>query len=202
MNRLSPALVVVLLTAPAARADMGPYLPATKYAGTTTSRIEVTDALPDHVGVFVKSYGPPKFTDESEFVSLAPGAVLEFAGRYHDRAELLIIPRADAAPYPNPKALADAVAMGKVRAVSHIFRSRETLPSWGPSDVTLEYRVRVRAGAPEVVRTSRDPLWQWYAAALSFALAVVLGGLWLVRLLFRRSASRVNPNELGPRLVE
>ncbi|MDY3562583.1 hypothetical protein R5W23_004049 [Gemmata sp. JC673] len=201
--KLAPlALAAALLTAPPARADMGPLLPATKHANVTTTRIEVADALPDHIGVFVRSYGLPKFADEYEFVPLAPGTTLEFAGRYHDRAELLIVPKADAGAYPNAKALADAVVVGKVRAVGRTFYSRETLPSWGPGDVTLSYSVRAGAGTPEIVRTSRSPLWQWYVAASAFALAMVLGGLWCVRFLFRlRPTHRPNPNEAGPRLV-
>lgn len=186
MTRSLLTLAVGLLAAAPARADMGPFLPATKFAGSTTTRVEVADPLPEHVGVFVKSYGPPKFTEETEFVPLVPGTVLEFTGRYHDRAELLLVPRADAAPYPNAKALADAVVAGKVPAVRRSFYSRETLPSWGPGDVTLDYRVRAGAGAPEIARTSRDPLWQWYTAAFALTVAVLLGGSWLARRLFRR----------------
>lgn len=186
MTRFLLILAFVLFVTAPARADMGPFLPATKYAGSTTTRIEVADPLPDHVGVFVKSYGPPKFTEETGFVPLAPGTVLEFTGRYHDRAELLLVPRADAGPYPNAKALADAVVAGKVPAVRRAFYSRETLPAWGPGDITLDYRVRAGAGAPEIGRTSRDPLWQWYTAAFALTVAVLLGGSWLVRRAFRR----------------
>lgn len=185
MTRFLLILAFVLFVTAPVRADMGPFIPAAKYAGTTTSRIEIADPLPGHVGVFVRSYGPPKVSSESEFVPLTPGAVLEFAGRYHDRAELLIVPRAATGPYPTAKALAEAVSAGQVPAVSRTFWSREALPAWGPSDIALDYRVRANAGAPEIVRTSWSPLWQWYVAALACASGVLFGGAWLTRRIFR-----------------
>lgn len=166
--------------------NMGPFIPVAKHAQTTVSRIEVADALPEHVGVFVKSFGPPKFSTESEFVSLVPGAAIEFAGVYHDRAELLIVSRTNAAPYPTAAALVEAVSAGKVPAVRRDFYSRETLPAWGPRDITLNYRVQAKASGPEIVRTSWDPLWQWYVAALLLCAAILGGGLWFVRRVFRR----------------
>jgi hypothetical protein len=188
MNRLVAA-AALLLVAPPARADVGPFIPATKFAGTTVSRIEVADDLPDHVGVFVRSYGPPKFDTEYAFVPLTRGTAVEFAGRYHDRAELLVVPRSAAGAYPNAQALSEAVRAGRVAAAaSRTFRSRETVPAWGPADVTLSYEVRAGAGGPEVARTSRNPLWQWYAAALALAAGIAAGGLWLARRLFRRAA--------------
>jgi hypothetical protein len=184
MNRMLFALTVVLLATSSARADMGPFLPAQAYA-KVVHRIEITEEQPDYVFVVCQRFdGPPHFESrrESTFVYLKPGQPLEFTGERYDTAGLLIVPREVAKAFPSAAALAESVQSGETFATQHRFTMRSTVPAWGQSEITATYRVQpAKSGGLEIVRTSWDPLWQWYIVALLVPLAFLLGGIWIVR---------------------
>ena len=189
MKRLLLTLAAAGLLAPPARADVGPFIPGAAFAEATVSRIEIAEDLPEHVGVWYTSFGPPRFAEGAEYVHLSRGSVLEFTGRYRDWAELILVRRSAASGYQNAAELAKAARDGRVEAVSRRFHARETVPAWAPQTVTLSYRVRTAGEGPEIVRTSWDPLWQWYVVALLAGVSVLLGGLRLVRRGYRRRAA-------------
>lgn len=188
MNRVLPPLIVLLFAASSARADMGPFFPAQVYA-KTVNRIEITEEQPDYVFVLHRFNGPghSEITHESTFVELKPGQPLEITGYRRDTAELFIVPREVAKAYSSAEELVGAIQSKQIAVASYSFRMEETVPVWSSGEITATYRVQpASSGGLEIVRTSGDPLRQWYIVALLVPLAILLSGIWLIRRFMRR----------------
>lgn len=188
MNRMWLALTVVLLAASSSRADMGPFLPSTKFA-KVINRVEIAEEQPDYVFVLYKDLvlynGPTRHKQESIFVELKPGQPLEITGERRDTLELLIIPRAAAEKYSSAEGLSNAIRTEEFATWRHRFSTIATVPEWQKSEIVINYRVQPTSGGLEVVRTSWDPLWQWRTVVILLSLAVLLGGIWFVRRVWR-----------------
>ncbi len=190
MNRFVTIVALALFSAPVVRADMGPFLPGTRYA-TATYELSTREYLRDYIVVVVRDDWR-RGRDEAEFLALVVGSPVSLTTAYRDEPELLIVSKQHGERYATAGELAAAVKAGRIPAVRQRFASRETVPSWSGSQVTIRYEVRRdKAGdGLEVVRTSRGPLWQWNVAALLFCGATVLGGFWFVRRVFRRAFTK------------
>ena len=182
-------LAVVLLTASSARANAGPSGPGWQYV-QAVHRVECAESFPEYAFVLVRRYILLEPGDEvgSEFVELSPDRPLEYTSRSRGWAELLIVPRSVASGYPTAAELVEAVKSGHVPAVRHMLLTREITPSWRSGAVRVSHRVqRTKPGdGLEVVRTSWNPMWQWYAVGVLFFAAILFGGLWLARRIVRR----------------
>ncbi len=192
MKRLL-VLIVALLAATSARADMLPLQPGADYA-RPTYRIETEELLPDYVFVVARHlFRQP--TPDITYFELGPGRPLTLTTRYQEEPELFIVPRAIASEYPNAAELVRAVREGRVTgSVQKRFPFRELVPSWADKEITITYRLQRAASGDrlELVRTSRDPMLQWYAAAILSTTAVVIGGIWFVRRRRSRHSARAS----------
>ena len=159
-------------------------------------RIETQELHPDYVFVLYREglqYDAAKkdfeYFQEANFVELTPDRpiVLDLIWAYfespadkqrtRERAYLIIVRRNRLDP--------DKTAMD-FRWNGDFFREfdgRETVPSWSSGDITITYCVqRAESGdGLEIVRTSANPLRQWFAAAIFLAASVVIGGVWFIR---------------------
>jgi hypothetical protein len=184
-------LIVALLAATSARADMLPLQPGADYA-RPTYRIETEELLPDYVFVVVRHlFRQP--TPDITYFELGPGHPLTLTTGYQEEPELFIVPRAVASEYPNAAELVRAVSEGRVTgSVQKRFPFRVLVPSWANKEITITYRLQRTASGNglELVRTSSNPMLQWYLAAGLFALTVASAGIWLVRRWSSRRSSR------------
>lgn len=185
------AIVVGLLAASSARADMLPLQPGADYA-RPTYRIETEELLPDYVFVISRHIFRQPAPDIT-YVELGPGHPLTLTTGYQEEPELFIVPRGIASEYPNAADLVRAVSEGRVSgSVQKRFPFRALVPTWADKEITITYRLQKAASGDrlELVRTSRDPMWQWYLAIGLFTLAVVSCGIWFIRRRWlRRSVS-------------
>jgi hypothetical protein len=178
------AVIVLALTAGAARADIGPIVPATKFA-RPVYRIETAGPVTEHV-FLIKRYSFNALT-EVDFVPLATDNRLIIPSDFHGTATLLIVPRTAATAYQSAREVAGAVDAGEIRgSLSLECESREIVPSWVGDEITITYRLQKSgSGEWQLVRTSRSPMWQWYVAAGFVTLGVIVGGWRVVRWLRR-----------------
>lgn len=192
MNRLLLTSIMLLATSPVC-ADMGPYLPGQAYA-KIVHRIEIAEEQPGYVFAVLSQFQGPPHTEskiERTFVELRPGQPLEITGHRYDTAELFIVPREVAKAYADAGEQVRAIESKQIAVVSHDFRMRATVPEWDGREITVTYRVQPRSsGGLEIVRTSWDPLWQWYIVALLVPLAILLAGVWFVRRFMGRARAR------------
>lgn len=205
MTRALAGVLLLLTTAPV-RADMGPILPATKHAHASY-RIEAADTFSDHVFIIYRNGFQYDATanqwnqfDEWDYIEITPdkpltlklGLPADGRGTHGQRAKesvvFVSVPRAAAGgsakdAYRKASSGPGEIWMG--------FEWRQEVPSWAGSEITITYRVqKASPHGVELVRTSPNPMRQWVAAAISLAVAIVLGGLWLVRRTFRRAHPR------------
>jgi hypothetical protein len=178
----SLALLVFIFATSSARADIGPFLPATHYA-QPRHLIETNESHPDYVFVLTQL----KFEMQREvveYVDLAPGKSVTLTPGYREDAILWIVPKAATAAYATAQQLTEAARTGAIPGVvKREFAFRETVPLWTAREITLTYwvqRNQVGTGL-EIVQTSRDPMLSWYVAAICVSVALVLGGCWLIR---------------------
>ncbi|HEY1189410.1 MAG TPA: hypothetical protein VGE74_17280 [Gemmata sp.] len=179
-----------------------------------THRIIAAEAFPDHVFVLYR----PRFkyaknaqsgrevledASSAEYVEVAPDRPLvvapveQMGERY---AELLVVPRATAAQHPSALGLAKAIMEGRVTdSERYTLPFRESVPEWSGNHITITHRVqRVKNSEKlEVVRTTWDQGYQCCVAALLGPVAVLLGGLYLVRRL-RKSVRNAAPAPRAP----
>ena len=189
MRRILLTLALVPLAAPQVRADLPPSEPLTRYA-VPIHRIETREDVRDCVFLVTRHgfLSQPDRPCELITPEGAGPAALTIRCEYREWAELSVIPRAAAEPYRTAEELAAAVKAGRVaRLARHVFVSREQVPSWSSAPV-VTHELRRSAGGFEIVRTSRDPLLQWYVAAACLSAAVAAGGVWLSRRFIRRHA--------------
>lgn len=193
MIRLPLVVAAGLLTADLARADLPPPLPFTMYS-TPTHRIETREDVRDYVFLVARRGLLEPSAQPFEFV-IPEGrgpTTLTIRGEYREQAELSVVPKSVAERYTTAQELAAAIESGRVlRVTRHVFVFREMAPSWSPAPV-VTYELR-RSGPDGlvIVRTTRDPLWQWYSVAIPFTLAILFSGFWLVRRFVRiRRAAR------------
>jgi hypothetical protein len=184
------AVIVALFAATSARADIGPFLPATKNV-SAIHRIETDVSFPDHVLLITRWRFD--YTREAVYTSLAPGQPITLSPGYHEDPELLIVPKAAAEPFKTANELSVAIREGRVPGVvQRRFDFRETVPSWADSEITVTYRVqRNGAGEIEIVRLTGNPLLWWYAAMAFITLAIAFGGWRLVRRMRRSPPAAV-----------
>jgi len=186
MNRALLTFAVVLLAAGSAQADVPPLRPFVKHANVS-HHIELTEPAPDHVFVVVRSSFQRQLASEATFVDFAPGRPITLTTGYQESPELIIVPKTVAERYKTPQELIEAVRDHQIPGVTRQqFHWREEVPEWTAKELTVTHRVqRTQSGGLEVVRTSRSPMWRWFVAAGFFSVAVVIGGLRLVRWWFR-----------------
>jgi hypothetical protein len=207
------AMIVLALAAGPTFADVGP-LPFQKHV-RPVHRIETHESHPDYVFVLSRSGLQYDETarrwdnyQEVEYIELTPDRPLmirlaaklsrdaDYASRpdrHGERirkdADLYCVPRSLAQAHASAKDVIKASEEGKAPgACWERFYWREAVPSWADDETTITYRVRRTASGDglEVVCTSRNPRWQWNAAAIGLAAAIILFGLWLVRRALRR----------------
>lgn len=186
MKRLL-TLIVTVLAANSARADMLPLQPGADYA-RPTYRIETEELFPDYVFVVSRHIFRQPAPDIT-YVELGPGHPLTLTTGYQEEPELFIVPRAVASEFPNAADLVRAVSEGRVAgSVQKRFPFRALVPTWADKEITITYRLQKAASGNglELVRTSRDPMWQWYLAVGLFTLAVASCGIWFIRRLRTR----------------
>jgi hypothetical protein len=191
------ALLALATVAGSARADVGPLLPFAKNA-SATHQIEVAEEFAEYVCV-VHRYGWADGAraeyNEASYEKLAPGRPLVLRLTRTEIFSVMLVPRSVAAAYPTARELAGAVSGDRLAGVEEYrFDSRETVPSWAGDEITITYRVQRKSSGDglELVRTSRNPLWQWYAVAGLVTVAIVTGGLWLIRRLQPRPTAAAN----------
>ena len=104
--------------------------------------------------------------------------------RARETADVFLVPRAFAESHKTANEVRQAIRLGQTPGVvQQWFDWRETVPSWTGDKTTITYRVqRTKSGdGVELVRTSWNPLWQWYTAVGFVTVAVVIGGFWMIR---------------------
>jgi hypothetical protein len=192
MNRVLPALTVVLLAASPALADIAPSLPGpgTKRASVNHS-IETREDMQDYVFVVIR-WNARHGRQGMEYVQLNRGQPLvpPDPNGYREGFKLVVISKVAAEPYKTVEELIAAVDAKQVPVTLREDFSFDStaVPYWAdrPHVITYELRRSASGDGLEIVRTSWDPLWQWYIAALMIPLAFLLGGIWLVRRFTRR----------------
>jgi hypothetical protein len=190
--KLWPVSIVALFAAGSARADMLPLQPGADYA-RPTYRIETEELLPDYVFV-VARHVFRQSTPDITYVELGPGHPLTLTTGYQEEPELFIVPRNAASEFPNAADLVRAVREGRVTgSLQKRFPFRALVPSWSDKEILITYRLKKAASGNglELVRTSRDPMWQWYLVVGLFTLAVVSSGIWFIRRQWSRRSVRM-----------
>lgn len=197
------AVIVALVAAAPAQADGAPGIPFSKSVHAI-HRIETQEQHPNYVFVLYREglqYDAVKkefeWYHEADFIDLTRDLplVLDLVWtpieqpadkqRTRESAELMIVPRNIATSYQTAMDLYRApqaqIPDGAVRRQR--FDARVLVPSWVGDEITITHRVqRATSGdGLELVRTSGNPLRQWYAAAGFVTVAVVIGGVWIIR---------------------
>lgn len=171
---------------------MLPLQPGADY-GRPTYRIETEEPLPDYIFIVVRHAFRQPTPDMTQF-ELGPNQPLTLTTEYHEEPELFIVPREAASQFSNSGDLVRAVSEGRVPGSVHKrFPFRALVPSWGEKEITITYRVQKAASGNglELVRTSPDPMRQWYAAAILATVAAIMSGFWIIRWAGRKRRARM-----------
>ncbi|MDB5306776.1 MAG: hypothetical protein JWO38_978 [Gemmataceae bacterium] len=195
------ALSVVVGTNAPVIADVGaPGLRSAK----PTYRISTHEAFPDHVFViyrakdtYVKNEETGKeewrSADEAEYVDITPDRPIVIPFDRDKIKSVAFIMRSRAAAESYKTALDLARASRELGgAVWLELPYRESVPEWHGTEITIDYRVQrnVKSGRLEIVRTTWNQDYQCCVVGLGTPVALVIGGLWLIR---RRRARRITP---------
>ncbi|MCE9568112.1 MAG: hypothetical protein K8U57_39420 [Planctomycetes bacterium] len=190
-------LIVGLLAVGDVRADVA-ALPGTKMVHAV-HRIETEQEFPESVFLLVREgwrYNPAKkeskYVREPEFVELSPnkpfifrlpGPLPGIEAESREEAYLFVVKRSEIKPGMSPQ---EVLNLGAHQL--EWFDYRTTLPSWSrDKERALTYRVQRDQSAAgfEIVQIGQNPMRQWEiavgAVCLFVTLAVVIGGLLLVR---------------------
>jgi hypothetical protein len=168
-----PALTILLfaVTTSPSRADM-PGVPGTSRTYDVIHQITADEPFRDYVFVLDKH-------KTTEFVEMTPDAPLVVDGGVHS-ATLFAVPRSAVKPNETPKQIAEDHAIPGKLAFTLSFR--EEIPVWHSKRLVITHRIRrSSSGAPELVKTSFNPMIQCCVAGVLVPVAIMLGGVWLIR---------------------
>jgi hypothetical protein len=184
------ALAILLLSETAARADMGPSQPGTRFA-EATHRIEMGTPLAGYTVVVARTgarVGDTTRTwvtvNKTEFVTWQPQQPLILNGDRRETARLIIVPSAEVRD-KSPEEIA-RTAESIPGALVKSFEFQEMVPSGHGAEIVIRHRIDRRPdGTLEIVRTSFSPMTSYYFTAALISLAVFLFGFWYIRRLVR-----------------
>ncbi|MCE9560614.1 MAG: hypothetical protein K8U57_01035 [Planctomycetes bacterium] len=186
------AASVALSCVEVARADIAPFTPPGTTFGLPIYRIEVTESFPEYVFLYYRyswvprSSGSQSSIPKVEIAELSPASplLLPDTGGYRMAVCLLVVSREIAAQYATTADILKALDTETLPVVASIeLKYWPTVtPIWRDKDPIITYRVqRTKSGdGLEIVRTSWDPLLQWYVAVAFLTLAIVWGGIRFV----------------------
>jgi hypothetical protein len=197
------AVAVLLLAASSANADLLPGT-FTKRAEVAIFRVETQEDYPDHVFVidrFTSEYNAAKKEwveiRETDFIPLSPNnPIVLRLEQGRDAVHLIAVPRSVAGQHKIALELAEAAHAGQIPGVAQRwFENRVDVPEWAAKEIIITYRVQRSAngGDLEIVLTSGNPLRPWFAAWIFLAVAVLIGGFWVVRRTLRALRPRASP---------
>jgi len=184
MNRLFLSLPILLLGSTPIRADMG--FPGMKQAKVAI-RIQSDQTFPDHYFLIARfhRHPDPRKTEaskeyEAEYVD-AGRFPIEVHGLRREGVYLVIVPRRDGELAA--KAIAESGHGGQRIELSF----DESVPEWYGKEFTINYSLRqTSASRFELDRTSWRPANQCCVVAVLIPVGCMLGGLWLIRKLWRK----------------
>jgi hypothetical protein len=171
------------------RADVVPH---GQKVPTITHRITLARPCPEFVFVVVRHRLHFANKDEpekvAEYAKLEPGQPLEITGRHRrESVDLLVVSRETAAKYPSAQELiqADPPVVAEFN-----FGFFEFVPESHSDKLTINYRLVRTDDRFELERISWRSEKPYWLVAILLSIGVILGGLWLVRRLWRKGSAQ------------
>jgi len=181
MMRIGVVLALLAGSAEICRADGGPPIPGVQSAFVTI-RIITNHNHPDYLFIL----GPDHREYPAHFIEVAPDKPFTVPNTYFHVADVVIVRRSSLKPGQTAEEIYnDRTIPGRKQ---YSLTLRESVPVWYGREYVVSYRIQKASidDQLELVQTTVSPLWQCSVVGIFGPLAIILGGLWLVRKRRRR----------------